>query len=196
MGFVRPEEPIWVKAGLDGTKLTHRDSVCVFSISAITSLSSVIGIIGATPGSDSYEDMILCGAPFFQQLKDLEANPTIATDAGNFVTNLKLGGDMSNQLDLFGLAKASSGHPCLLCVLDKKRFGDVFFDPLLYRACNSTLLRSRALIINDARGAKEYSTKHFPVSLNPIDPSKPLIRMVVIDFLHQSMRIVGGQKHD
>ena len=51
------EGEVIVKLGVDAAKLTHYESVCVYSLETIFSGSSKIGLIGAVLGSDSYQDM-------------------------------------------------------------------------------------------------------------------------------------------
>ena len=92
------EETIYVKAGVDATRLDASKSVCIYSIETISS-DSEIGLVGAVLGGDQYEDMALCGKPFFDQLKELAQNPNITTKYGNFAIEIRLGGDLCNLLE-------------------------------------------------------------------------------------------------
>ena len=187
-----PLEPIWVKVGVDSTKISHNQSVCVYTLSVITCKGSTIGIVGATAGGDSHEDMQLCGPPFFEQLTNFEENPFIETAAGQHRMTLVLGGDMCNLLEMFGLKKACSGHPCIYCVIPKQKFGAVYDNFSLANAGKTHLLRSRGQIIIDVRGPKAFSSKAIPVSPLPIDPREPLIYLVLFCILHMRMRLAGN----
>ena len=55
--IVNEDGKVLVKLGVDAAKLTHYESVCVYSLESIFSGSSEIGLIGAVLGSDSYQDM-------------------------------------------------------------------------------------------------------------------------------------------
>ena len=192
MGKTTPAEIIMWKWGIDGTRLTNKQSVCVFTVATITPTGSDIGLVGACIGYDAYEDMLIFGGPFFKDVADMERNPEVTTKVGTFNTIARIGGDLSNLYDLFGLKKATSSHPCVVCVLPKAEFADVFTDPNKLHACNSTLLRNKAHLFNEARGAKNYSVKNVPLSPTPLDPRKALLLVVLFCMLHLRMRITGG----
>ena len=109
-----PRDELSIKLGIDGTRLVRNVSVCVYSVAVIWSKSSSIGIVGAVTGNDAYEDMMLCAKPFFTQVVAIATNPQVQTSAGLFKFKVKIGGDMSNLLELFGLSKACSSFPLLL----------------------------------------------------------------------------------
>ena len=189
---LEPQEPFWVKFGIDATKISHNQSVCVYTASVITCKGSTIGIVGATVGGDSHEDMRLAGPPFFEQLPDLEQNPFIEIASGRHQMKVVFGGDMCNLLELYGLKKACSGHPCIFCVIPKKSFAAVFENSSLANAGKTNLLRSRGQIIVDVRGQKGFSTKAIPLSPLPSDPCKQLIYLVLFCILHLRMRLAGN----
>ena len=167
-------------------------TVCVYTISVITSSSSDIGVVGAVLGGDGHADMSLCGPPFFSQLKQMEAEPILQTSTNQYPYTLMVGGDMSNILEMFGLKKASSHHPCIYCIVPKDQFGALFYNPEFYNAATSALLRSRGQIIMDARGSTIFGTKNIPISPIPSDPCMKLIYIVLICVLHMRMRLTGN----
>ena len=62
-------DDVAVKVGIDATKLSHKDSMCVYSLATITDSDSDIGVIGCVLGGDGHDDMKTCGTPFFKDLK-------------------------------------------------------------------------------------------------------------------------------
>ena len=62
-------DDVAVKVGIDATKLSHKDSMRVYSAATITESDSDIGVIGCVLGGDGHDDMKTCGTPFFKDLK-------------------------------------------------------------------------------------------------------------------------------
>ena len=191
-----PEDEVTIKIGIDGTRLVKGMSACLYSATVITSKGSSIGVIGAIAGGDAWEDMQLCGKPFFNQVFNLAKNPKICTSAGVFNVKIRVGGDMCNILELFGLAKASSSHPCFYCVLNKSQFYLIPSHPELREACNhGPLVRTRGGIIEEAKkSVRNFSVKNFPLSPLPLDLNRPLLLEVLLCSLHYIMRAVGKEK--
>ena len=185
-------ETVHVKCGIDATKLTHNDNACVYSIETISSATE-IGLIGAVKGGDGASDMEQCGTLFFQQLKDLDAKPSIKTNLGDVEIKLRGGGDLANLYAQLGLCKATSRFCCPICVLPKEDFHKAAFDPRLVEACNGRGLgRTRANIMNEAVKSKPgYSVKRLPQCPLPRDPNTLIIEWFVFCVLHADCRIGG-----
>ena len=111
------EQHLYVKFALDGTKFEHKSGACVYTVGVIADNLSDIGVIGACYGADAYEDLILTAKPFFEGMLKFAEYPFVDTSAGLLHVDVKLGGDLVSVLEIFGLAKASSGHPCPFCCL-------------------------------------------------------------------------------
>ena len=193
---LRPTDEVHIKAGIDSTKLVNKNSVCVYTIASIAKKGSQIGAVGAVQGGDAWEDMQLSAVPFLNQLEALAKDPNVATAAGIFKVKIVWGGDMCNLLELFGLSKACSKYPCLYCLLSKTQFAAIPYRSDIYTMCNeSHLVRTRANILDESRkSVRRYSVKNSPLSPLPLDPSQPLLTIVVICMLHLVMRIVGKKK--
>ena len=191
-GCLDLEEPVVVKCGIDATKMTHSETACVYSVETVSSATE-IGLIGAVKGGDSATDMEECGQPYFEQLKELDKNPSIDTDLGPVDVKLRGGGDLSNIYAQLGLCKATSRYCCPICVLPKTRFHEAGFDPLLVQACNGRGLgRTRANIMNEAKLSKPgFSVKELPKCPLPRDPNTLIIEWIVFCVLHADLRIAG-----
>ena len=191
-GGLNTEEPVYVKAGIDATKLTSATSVCVYSIETISD-ETEIGLVGAVLGGDSYEDMQLTSQPFITQLKDIAKDPNIETDIGIIQVTLRLGGDLCNVLELLGLCKASSRNPCPLCVIGKDQFASAATNPCVVAACNDARLgRNRANIMNEAIQSKpRFGVKRLPITPLPLQPDTLIATLILICLLHARMRLSG-----
>ena len=185
-------EPVYVKTGIDATKMTNQDSACIYTVESISSKTE-IGLVGAVKGGDSADDMEQCGKPYFEQLKELDINPLVETNAGVVKVELRGGGDLSNLYAQLGLCKATSKHPCPICVLPKDSFYATAFDPQLVQKCNGRQYgRTRANISNEAIKSKPgYSVKRLPQCPLPRDPNKLIIEWVIYCVLHADMRLAG-----
>ena len=75
------KEPVYVKCGIDATKMTNKDNSCVYSVETISSKTE-IGLVGAVKGGDSADDMEKCGTPYFEMLKELDVNLLVETELG------------------------------------------------------------------------------------------------------------------
>ena len=196
MGYTHEGDEIFVVPGIDATRLTNQDSVCVYTLRTVVASGSEIGVVGAVQGGDSYQDMKNCATPFWKELKELAQNPVVRTDFGEFKVTVRGGGDLSNIFDQNGLGKATSHHSCPGCILPKSRFADVVSPefPDLISACNSVLCRTRCNIINECRKPKPlFSVKNYPLSPLPLDPNEPLLLYFIVCMLHAIMRIVGKE---
>ena len=194
MGQLDQDEDIYLKPASDATKLTNSKSLCIYSVQII-SAGSEIGIVGAVEGGDSYEDMKVSGAPFFEQVKELATNPVLRTKVGDVAVKIRIGGDLVNILEMMGLSKATSNFPCPTCHLPRVRFSDTSFDPALRVACNGTRLgRTRATIWNEAikqPNQRKFSVKHVPLCPIPRDPNGLIIDAIVFCELHITVRLCG-----
>ena len=190
MGKLNLAEPVYIKAGIDATKL-NSTSVCIYSIETI-STATEIGIAGAVVGGDAYEDMQLTARPFLEQVKQLATNPIINTPIGDVEVKLRVGGDLANMLELLGLCKACSKNPCPLCTISKDQFAPAATNPSLRTACNTYLGRTIANISNIAIQSKaQYGVKRLPLLPAPVDPNTPIGRLILICLLHARMRLTG-----
>ena len=191
-GCLDLEEAVIVKCGIDATKMTHNENACVYSVETVSSATE-IGLVGAVKGGDSATDMEQCGKPFFDQLKELDTNPSVDTNVGPVKIALRGGGDLSNIYAQLGLCKATSRFCCPVCVLPKERFHEAGFDPLLVQACNGRQLgRTRANIMNEAVKSKPgFSVKQLPQCPLPRDPNTLIIEWIVYCVLHADLRIAG-----
>ena len=200
MGYLKRGEIIFVKAGIDATRLTTKMSVCMYTVQVISDSSSRTGAVGACVGGDAYEDLILSGRPFFQDVEKLAKNPQIESHGESFSLNVLMGGDMANILEIFGLSKASSRNPCEFCTLDKNSFHFAAQESFegaqkVNDACNSFLARNKANILNAAsEPAKNFGVKRAPISPLPLDPAMALINVVLICMLHMRLRLVGKKQ--
>ena len=185
-------EPVYVKTGIDATKMTNRDSACVYSVESISS-KTVIGLVGAVKGGDSADDMEQCGKPYFHQLKELDVSPVVETNAGAIKVELRGGGDLSNIYSQLGLCNATSKHPCPICTLPKTDFYATAYDPDLVKKCNGRYYgRTRANISNEAIKAKPGNgVKRLPQCPLPRDPNKLMVEWLVYCVLHADMRLAG-----
>ena len=192
-GDLNLAEPVIVKCGIDATKMTHNDNACVYSVETISSATE-IGLVGAVKGGDSAKDMAACGPPYFEALKELDANPSIETNVGAVNVKLRGGGDLSNIYEQLGLCKATSRYCCPICVLPKDLFYRAAFDPEMVKHCNGRELgRTRANIMNEAVKSKpEYSVKRLPQCPLPRDPNMLIIDWIVFCVLHAYLRGVGN----
>ena len=191
-GGLNMEEPVYVKAGIDATKLTSSTSVCVYSIETISD-ETEIGLVGAVLGGDSYEDLQLSAQPFLSQLKDIAKDPNIETEIGVIQIKLRLGGDLCNVLELLGLCKASCRNPCPICVIGKDQFASAAISPTVVAACNDARLgRNRANIMNEAIQSKpRFGVKRLPITPLPLQPDALIATMILICLLHARMRLSG-----
>ena len=186
-------EEVAVKIGIDGTKLTNKDQLCVYTAATITKTASDIGVVGCVSGGDSSVDMDACAAPFFKNLKELALNPSIITSVGEFPARILCGGDMCNILAQYGLAAASSNHPCPVCIVPKTLFSKIFFQPDLLRDCNNGVFaRTRGNILAEAaKSNRSFGVKRPPLSPLPLDLEAPLISVILYCSLHGVLRIVS-----
>ena len=190
---ITPEDEIYFKVAADCTKFVHTSGACIYTASIITTKGTDIGVIGAVLGGDAWEDMFLTAKPFFDQLIKLANDPKICTSVGTFAVKVIVGGDMCNLLEMFGLAKASSNHPCYYCILPKSQFAKVPYHPELLDQCNyGPLARTRSRIIEETRNSnRRFSVKNYPLCPLPLNPQEPLIETVLFDELHLIPRFVG-----
>ena len=191
-GDLDQEEPVYVKCGIDATKMTNKDNCCVYSIETISSKTE-IGLVGAVKGGDSADDMEKCGTSYFEELKELDVNPLVETNVGAVKVELRGGGDLSNLYAQLGLCKATSKYCCPICVLPKDRFYATAFDPNLVAGCNGrTYGRTRANISNEAIKSKpDFSVKRLPQCPLPRDPNQLIVKWVVYCVLHADLRLAG-----
>ena len=194
MGQLNLEEEVYLKPAADALKLTNTTALCIHSIQAI-SRGSEIGIVGAVSGGDSYEDLKECGGAFFKDLKDLATNPVLKTKVGEIPFLIRIGGDLVFLLELLGLSKATSNYPCAVCNLQKARFWETPYNPLLLQACNNHVGgRTRASIMNEAIKApndRHFSVKHMPLCQYPLNPNGLIIDAIVFCELHMRIRLCG-----
>ena len=189
--LLKNREKVVVKIGVDATKLTNAESVCIYSLETF-SKSSVIGLVGAVMGSDGHEDMRRTAIYFFKEVKDLASHPIIETDIGNVTIEVRLGGDLCNLLAQLGLCSAGSNHPCPACTLNKKNFGPAAVNANLAEHCNSKLFRTRGNIMNECVKTKpQFNVKTFPLTPLPLNPSAPILDVMIICMLHARMRLAG-----
>ena len=167
LGKLDPTETVYVKYGLDSTRLTHNDTCCIYSAETISE-STEIGLVGAVDGGDSHGDMETAAPPFFEQIKELDQNPIIQTDIGDVKVELRGGGDLCNVYQQLGLCNATSKHNCPCCVLPKADFWKTADNEELLTACNGPELgRTRSNIMNDAKQTKSaFSVKHTVYAVN------------------------------
>ena len=191
-GDLDQEKPVYVKCGIDATKMTNKDNCYVYSIETISSKTE-IGLVGAVKGGDSADDMEKCGTSYFEELKELDVNPLVETNVGAVKVELRGGGDLSNLYAQLGLCKATSKYCCPICVLPKDRFYATAFDPNLVAGCNGrTYGRTRANISNEAIKSKpDFSVKRLPQCPLPRDPNQLIVKWVVYCVLHADLRLAG-----
>ena len=191
-GDLDVNEPIFVKYGIDGTRLTHKESVCIFTVETL-SKQTEIGITGAVNGGDSNTDMKTGANPFFEQVKELDANPFVSTAVGNMRIIVRCGGDLSNIYAQLGLCKATARHCCPIGILPKDLFWKTAFDERLRNACNSKELgRTRANILNESKRSKPgYGVKSGPLTPLPRDYDELILKWYVMCHLHAIMREFG-----
>ena len=190
LGKLNLAEPIYIKPGIDATKLNSA-SVCVYSIETI-STATEIGIAGAVVGGDGYEDMQLTAHPFLEQVKELAKNPVINTSIGDIEVKLRVGGDLANMLELLGLCKACSRNPCPICVIAKEEFASAATNPSHRTACNTILRRTIANISNIAIQSKaQYGVKRLPLLPIPLNPDDPIGKTILLCILHARKRLTG-----
>ena len=193
MGCLNLAEPVYIKPGIDATKL-NSSSICIYSIETI-STATEIGLVGAVVGGDAYEDMQLTAHPFLEQVKDLATTPVINTPIGDIEVKLRVGGDLANILELLGLCKACSKNPCPICTISKEEFANAATNPSFRTACNTILARTKANISNIAIQSKaQYGVKRLPLLPTPLDPNIPIGRLILICLLHARMRLTGMQQ--
>ena len=138
------QDTIYAVAGCDATKLSNASSVTVYSVAVIVVNGDEvkgrqIGAVGACLGGDSYSDMRLAGKPFFEQLHKLAKTPFVHTSIGLTRIIVKQGGDYSNCLEMYGMMKPTCGNPCVMCIIPKAMFQQVFSHPELLDNCNQGL---------------------------------------------------------
>ena len=105
------------------------------------------------------------------------------------------GGDMCNILAQYGLAAASSNHPCPVCIVPKTLFSKIFFQPDLLRDCNNGVFaRTRGNILAEAaKSNRSFGVKRPPLSPLPLDLEAPLISVILYCSLHGVLRIVSAE---
>ena len=91
-------ETVILKTSIDATRMTNRDSACVYVLQTI-SKKTEISVVGAVKGGDSGADMDLSAGPYFEQLKDLDMNPWIETSFGVVKVQLRGGGESTTSWD-------------------------------------------------------------------------------------------------
>ena len=195
MGRLNLEDEIYVKPACDALKLTNTKSLCIYSVQVI-SAGSEIALVGAVEGGDGYDDMRYSGAPFLNNLKEFAKDPVLKTKVGHVSVKIRVGGDMVNMLEMLGLAKASSNHPCPACILPRNQFWKATVDEGLLRSCNNHELgRTRASIWNEAiKPPKDrcFSVKNAPIIPVPRDTNALIIDAVVFCELHMRVRLCGN----
>ena len=192
LGKLDSSETVYVKYGLDSTRLTHNVNCCVYSAETI-SASTEIGLVGAVDGGDSHDDMDTAAPPFFEQIKELDKNPVIQTDIGDVKVELRGGGDLCNIYQQLGLCNATSKHNCPCCVLPKASFWETADNEELLRKCNGPELgRTRSNIMNEAKQTKpNFSVKNMPQTPLPRNPNGLIITWMVLCMLHAVLRLTG-----
>ena len=192
MGNLDQTETVHVKVGVDGTRLTHNNSVCIYTVESISTATD-IGLVGAVKGGDGRDDMAQCGAPFFQQLEEIDKNPVIQTDIGDIPIELRGGGDLCNLYTQLVLSAATAKYCCPLCICPKGMFWATAINPALLHDCNSHGLgQTRGNIMNEAiRSKPAFSVKNMPQTPLPRDPNTLIIKWMLLCTLHMDMRICG-----
>ena len=199
VGAIKENTVIYVKAALDGTRMSHQNSACVYTLTTITSDGWDIGAVGIVTGGDHYGDMKNTAKPYFEGVKSIAENNEVKVGDKTLKTKVVIGGDMSNTLELYGLSNATSTHPCMHCVAPKSMFLAMCKDPDMWIKCNKTgfemangLARSRAQIITQATKSKpSYGVKGYPLCPLPLNPHWALIYVLLVCILHLRLRVAG-----
>ena len=196
---IHENKVIYVKPGIDATRMTHQNSACVYTLTTLTRDGWDIGAVGLVSGGDHYGDMKDAAKSYFAGVKSIAENNEVTVRGKKVKTQVVIGGDMSNTLELYGLSNATSTYPCMYCNVPKSMFLAICKDPEMWVKCNKTgyesangLARSRAQIINEATKSKPgYGVKGYPLCPLPLNPHWALIYVLLICFLHLRLRVTG-----
>ena len=92
MGLINENKVIYVKAGLDGTRLSHQNSAAVYSLTTITEDGWDIGAVGLVMGGDHYGNMKNTAKPYFDGVKSIAMNSEVTVGERKLKTQVVIGG--------------------------------------------------------------------------------------------------------